>query len=454
MVQNYRDKTSFKVYLARRIFGAVGFVCFAIFAAWVLDSDFHTSWWRVVLLSLTGYGLSLAIDKLVPYFEKQREETERMTAICTYAPEAISILTLPELRYHFVNEEARELITLLSGVTDPIGKTFRDVHGDTKSSGTEATLLHMAKTGTFLNKVEVRLKPKAPERREIICDMKAFPFRDQYGQIAGIAIYYQNVTEKVRARRGAEVANNEKTEFTKRAGVEIYDAIENARDKIELLQNNQVANADRPLLFGSIQNSLKELSLLAHEVTELGRIHAGEVALEPEWFPLSEVTYNVLESFGSEATAKGIRFLAPDDLSPLPTVFADRTRTRELLQTLFHNAVRLTPKGRIELRVSVEVTADNRAATEYRIIYTGYAQDSIALTYTQKLARLLNGELTLEQNKSGAGFVFRFHFEAEVPSQTKILEFGPRDGDGPSKLDEEISGSGLESSLPVKKTGS
>jgi hypothetical protein len=35
--------------------------------------------------------------------------------------------------------------------------------------------------------------------------------------------------------------------------------------------------------------------MLAREITELGRIHAGEVSLEPEWFSLGEVTYNVLD---------------------------------------------------------------------------------------------------------------------------------------------------------------
>ncbi len=457
MVGNYREKISLKVYLVRRILGAIGFVCFAFFASTILDSELNTTWWRIVLLSLTGYGLSLAVEKFVPYFAKQREQMERMTAICAYAPEAISILTLPDFRYHFVNEEAREMITHLSGFTNPIGKTFREVHGETKTSGTESALLHLAKTGTFMNKVEVRLKPQDyPNRREIVCNMKAFPFRDQYGQIAGVVIYYQDVTDIVRARRGAEFANSEKTEFTKRAGVEITEAIALARDKIDLLQNNQVAIADRPLLYNSVMNSLGELALLAREVTELGRIHAGDLTLEPEWFSLGEVTYEVVSNFSAEANAKGLRFLAPDDLSQLPTVFADRYRVHEVLQTLFHSAVRLTPKGRIELRVSVEVSQNNHAVTEYRIIYTGYAQDSIALTYTQKLARLLNGSVTLEQNKSGAGFVFRFRFETEVPPQTKVLDFGPRDREdsGSSSGDEEISGTGLDSSLPIKKTGS
>jgi hypothetical protein len=453
MVQNYRNKFHLQSYLIARIAGAFGFLCFSLIACWLVDSQFHiseVSWWRFILLTAVGYGLSAFVDRMVPYFEKQREEKERMNAVCTYAPGAISILTLPDLRYYFVNEVGQQMIEQLSGIDNPIGKTFREVHGETKSSGTESALLHIVKTGTFLNKSEIRLKPKGMKQREIVCDMKAFPFRDQYGQIAGVVLYYYDITNQVRARRGAELANNEKTEFTKRAGHEVYEAIVKAKDKIDLLRKNQVAISDRDLLFNSVSKAMDDLAKLSREVTELGRIHAGELPVELSWYSLGSVLNDLMGHYESLAEEKGLRFLAPEDLSDLPTVLGDLHRTVDLLETLFSTAVRLTPKGRVEFRVSVE-SASEQAIIEIKIIYTGYAQDSIALTYSQKLAQLLGGELTLEQNKSGAGFLFRYRFGAEIPVQaTKVFEFKPSE----AQALEEISETDDSVLPPIKKTGS
>jgi PAS domain S-box-containing protein len=97
----------------------------------------------------------------------------------------------------------------------------------------------------------------------------------------------------------------------------------------------------------------EEADRLAHQIgdlLEVSRLYAGGLLLEFAEWPLKPLIEQVIERFATQAGAKfDFELRVPDDL---PMVFADKARTRAVLENLVSNAVKYSPDGGV-----VRVTA-------------------------------------------------------------------------------------------------
>jgi CheY-like chemotaxis protein/anti-sigma regulatory factor (Ser/Thr protein kinase) len=163
---------------------------------------------------------------------------------------------------------------------------------------------------------------------------------------------------------------------------------------------------------------------------EFSALSANHVRVEETGFPLRETLEGVLLEFAPRAEAKGIKLIRNFDRSLPDAVLGDAIRLRQLLVHLVSNAVKFTNQGEVELAafaghidkqslsltIVVRDTGIGIAPDQIRVIFEGFqrlrggaASDlsglGLGLAVSQKLAALLNGNITV-QSDLGRGTTF------------------------------------------------
>ncbi len=177
-----------------------------------------------------------------------------------------------------------------------------------------------------------------------------------------------------------------------------------------------------------IQSSGRHLLSLITDILDLAKIEAGKIELHFEPVDVHEIVGEVHESLRSMAADKNLDFTV--SLPERPTVVtSDRRALAQILINLTNNALKYTEEGSVQIAVSSDVTAD---AHECRIsvadtgigikpedrhrLFQAFEQleplstrrvegVGLGLHLSQKLARLLDGELTFT-SEPGVGSTF------------------------------------------------
>jgi signal transduction histidine kinase len=174
-----------------------------------------------------------------------------------------------------------------------------------------------------------------------------------------------------------------------------------------------------------VQESGRHLLALINDILDLSKIEAGHMTMRPEYFALPELVEECLASVEPQATAKTLSLQAVG-LDTVPTLFQDRSRTKQILLNLLSNAVKFTrPGGSVEVRIGMEdgtvalAVADTGIgiASEYlgaifeafQQVETGQAMAAggtgLGLAISRRLARLAGGDLEVA-SVLGRGSVF------------------------------------------------
>jgi CheY-like chemotaxis protein len=186
---------------------------------------------------------------------------------------------------------------------------------------------------------------------------------------------------------------------------------------------------------------------------EYSALEAGQVALDESEFSVKETLDAALNPYLQRAQAKNVRLFATLEPGLPETLVGDARRIRELLAHLIANAVKFTPSGAVELRVSIDrppgsawlmmevsdtgigIQSDRLEAIfeSFRQMDTGLSRTypglGLGLALARKLASLMGGGITV-QSTPGAGSTFT----VRLPLRQPAAEPGPtpvRTGAGP-----------------------
>ncbi len=174
-----------------------------------------------------------------------------------------------------------------------------------------------------------------------------------------------------------------------------------------------------------IFNSGKHLLNLINDILDLAKIDAGKLEVRPAVIEQEPIIKGVLATASGLISNKPIT-LARDFTEPLPKVYADPNRLRQILLNLYSNAVKFTDEGAITLTVREEdegihyIVTDTGCgiAPEYhQIIFEEFKQASnsagrdprsgsgLGLAISKQLVTLMNGRIWVE-SEVGKGSAF------------------------------------------------
>ena len=170
----------------------------------------------------------------------------------------------------------------------------------------------------------------------------------------------------------------------------------------------------------------KNLLTLINDILDLSKIEAGRLELNLEAFDLSELAAETMAELQSLADQKDLPVQIQVDLAD-PKVVNDRLRLRQILVNLLSNAIKFTETGRVVVRLEapapdqIEITVQDSGIgiekTDLKNIFNEfwqvdqtttrrYAGTGLGLAITARLARMMNGTISVE-SQLGQGSTFR-----------------------------------------------
>lgn len=235
--------------------------------------------------------------------------------------------------------------------------------------------------------------------------------------------------EILQAKRAAEKANEAKEKFLSTVSHELRTPLSTIRMITALLQDEAQGPVtdDQSEALARIEEAVEYLDTLTSDMLDFARMDAGDVNLEIDTVPVSDLVERARSMFGPQFKRKDLAFdvdLSDDD----PHVRADPDRVQQILLNLLTNAVKFTNRGG-QIGVDVSSTDDAARITvwdtgvgipddEQETVFTPFAQVSdpteketesggvgLGLAISRTLARRMDGDLTVD-SEEGRGSAF------------------------------------------------
>ncbi|MFN0011160.1 MAG: ATP-binding protein [Phycisphaerales bacterium] len=269
------------------------------------------------------------------------------------------------------------------------------------------------------------------------------PFIGADGRAEKYVSIRTDITERKRAEQrllvahaAAQAASRAKSEFLANMSHEIRTPLTAILGFADLLREDgdiTAAPSSRLQAIETINNAGQHLLAVINDILDLSKIEADRMTVEATETDLPAVLHDVVSLMQARADGKGVA-LSVVLTTPLPRrVLSDPTRLRQILMNLTGNAVKFTDAGAVTLRatvaagdaegpmrlvIDVEDTGAGMDAEQARQLFVAFGQadttvtrkfggTGLGLVISQRLARLMGGEVTLLRSVPGQGSCFR-----------------------------------------------
>ncbi|MEW5718997.1 MAG: PAS domain-containing sensor histidine kinase [Chloroflexota bacterium] len=326
--------------------------------------------------------------------EAAREQERLLAAVCSNSADAI--LTLGNDGIIKTWNRGAEMIF---GYTrdEIVGKHFRVIiPPDVYARGEVELLAEQVKAKGFIRNYETERVAK--DGRRVIVDLTRTLLYNEQGEIIGSSAVLRDITERVRAaqaiqqlnleleakvaertaqlaaatdelrrrNRELEKANQDlqkldelKSEFVSMVSHELRAPLTNINGSIELLLSGDTPCYDRSHrdLLQIVGEQSARLTRLVQGILNVSRIEAGQLILQPQAFNMVALIEKVIGVWESRGVANQFEHPTAQNL---PSVWADRDRTEEVLFNLIDNAIKYSSEN---APIHLDAAADDKFIT-------------------------------------------------------------------------------------------
>ncbi|WP_374584716.1 ATP-binding protein [Pseudoduganella sp.] len=364
--------------------------------------------------------------------QAERAHMARMADTFQQAPAAIAIVRGSELHFELANERFMELSWHRDLVGWPLRRAFPELEGQGMVEELEQAL---ASGQPVIGKARRVMLRRAGELQECYFDYVHQPLRNARGEVDRIAIVAFEVTELVRARRDAELANRTKDDFLAMVGHELRNPLSPILIALELMRLKGLGPLARE--HAAIERQAHHLVRLVDDLLDVARIAQGKIALRCERVELARLMAQALETVSGllEERQQSLELDVPDHGLALD---ADPMRFVQVLVNLLTNAAKYSnPGGHISVRARAEqgfavlavrdtgigIGADMLPHLFDKFVQAPQSLDrsrgglGLGLSIARSLVQLHGGEISATSAGSGAGseFVVRIPLADEPP---------------------------------------
>ncbi len=177
----------------------------------------------------------------------------------------------------------------------------------------------------------------------------------------------------------------------------------------------------------SMKQSAISLIGLVNELLNISRIEQGRLTINKEAFDSSPFLRDIVNSYQSQVKEKKLSLTFTANSTRQVKIFADKTKTQEILANLIGNAIKYTTQGDItvsentngnRLEIRVADTGPGVSIDDQHLLFKKFQQVGAARTLTsskstgmglfisKQFALAMGGDLILEKSDLGVGSVF------------------------------------------------
>lgn len=206
------------------------------------------------------------------------------------------------------------------------------------------------------------------------------------------------------------------------------------RGHTQALSDGVVPRQAIPRSLQAIEDESARLEALVTDLLDLAKLEARRFRLDLDNVDGNDLVERAFTAYSGEAVRRGVRY--EREFAPLPQLFTDAARVRQIVGNLIDNAFRWTPDGGMvhvaarERRgggavISVTDSGPGIAATQLTEIFEPFRSENtpdgrhgsgLGLAISRQLARALGGDLRVESHV-GRGS----RFTLELPGETRQL---------------------------------
>lgn len=262
-------------------------------------------------------------------------------------------------------------------------------------------------------------------------------------------------SQLIEARDSANSANVAKSQFLANMSHEIRTPIGVIMGFSDLINNflqTKNDNSEGLQYIDVIQKNCRHLLNIIDDILDLSRVEAGKYKLHPEEINPIEILNDLKATMEVKVKSKDIKLEFHIDEKVPKTIVSDNSRIRQVILNLCSNAIKFTKKGTIKLScrydngfVYFKVEDQGCGIPENQLakLFKPFSQvdssatrefggNGLGLALSQKLARLLGGDIYIEKTIENQGSVFVAYFKDESSyllkeSESKKKELKPNE---------------------------
>jgi PAS domain S-box-containing protein len=269
--------------------------------------------------------------------------------------------------------------------------------------------------------------------------LNAAPIFNSEGQVTSAVMAIFDITAErlaqqsiVHAKEEAERANHAKTAFLANISHEIRTPLGAVIGFTGLLRNGDIPPEEHDETLAIIERNGQDLLRLIDEILDLSKVEAQKMDINKVECSISAIIRDVMSLLGFRAREKGLSMAVRTAPETPDIITTDPARLKQVLVNIIGNAIKFTQKGGIEIEIGLQgdLTAED-APLQIRIKDSGigiradqvdqlfqpfsqidctntrrFGGTGLGLLLSRKLARLLGGDVILDESIPGAGSTF------------------------------------------------
>jgi len=287
------------------------------------------------------------------------------------------------------------------------------------------------------------IKNRKKDGGEYWVDTGIMPIKNSKGEIIEYIALENDITEIIKAKEKAQMAERAKGMFLATVSHEIRTPLNAILGFTQLLDKKENLDEESKKYISIINSSANTLLKIINDILDLSKIESEGISIEIKEFDPNKVFFDLASLFLAKAKEKNINYKIEIDKLP-NCIRSDEHRIKQVLANLIGNAIKFTKEGgevivsikvlqedekKVKIRFSVKDSGIGIPKDKQKEIFKAFTQadgsiarefggTGLGLTISSKIVEKLGGKIELI-SEVGKGSEFYFVLEFEKCNQVK-----------------------------------